>query len=411
MSVEMERSSGRVFDLALRRGQRDVHGVCPENLKPFTDLTFSAIILTLNERTSAPDFYPCQRATMRRSLMMLPVLSALLAFAVGLFRPRASLCLENLALRHQLVVYQQTVHRPRLHWPDRLFWVWLSRLWSGWQATLAFVQPRTVIAWQRQRFRDHWRRVSQQGKPGRPAVAKEVRALIQEMWQANPTWGSPRIVGELQKVGIEVTKSTVEKYRIRPSTPPSPTWKTFLNNHVKDLVSLDFFVVPTVTCKVLFVIIILAHHRRRVVHFNVTEHPTAEWTTQQVIDAFPWDEAPRYLLRDRDRVYGASFRRRVRNIGIEEVLIAPQSPWQNPYVERLIGSIRRECLDHVIVLHERHLRRLLTGYFSYYHAWRTHRALDMDAPFPRLVQPPELGSVQEVPEVGGLHHHYERRAA
>jgi putative transposase len=231
------------------------------------------------------------------------------------------------------------------------------------------------------------------------------------MWQANPTWGSPRIVGELRKVGIEVTKSTVETYRIRPSKPPSPTWKASLTNHVQDLVALDVFVVPTVTHNVLFVLLILAHDRRRVVHCNITEHPTAPWTAQQVVDAFPWDEAPRDLLRDRDRVYSASFRQRVQHMGIEEVVIAPRSPWQNPYVERLIGSIRRECLDHVIVLHERHLRRVLSAYFHYDHRWRTHRALAMDCPRARLVQQPELGLIREVPEVGGLHHHYERRAA
>jgi putative transposase len=241
-------------------------------------------------------------------------------------------------------------------------------------------------------------------------MAQEVRELIQAMWQANPTWGSPRIVGELHKLGIEVAKSTVETYRVRPRRPSSPTWKTFLTNHVQDLVALDFLVVPTVRHTVLFVLVILAHPRRRV-HFNVTEHPTAEWTAQQVIEAFPWDEAPRYLLRDRDRIYGTSFRRRVRNMDIEEVLIAPRSSWQNPYVERLIGSIRRDCLDHVMVLHERHLRRLLTGYFHYYHCWRTHRALAMGCPMPRPVQRPEDGPIREVPEVGGLHHHYERRAA
>jgi putative transposase len=231
------------------------------------------------------------------------------------------------------------------------------------------------------------------------------------MSRANPRWGSLRIVGELRKPGIHVAKSTVEKYRVRLRKPPSPTSKTFLHNHVKDLIALDFFVVPTVTHTVLFVRLILAHERRRVVHVNITEYPTAQWTAQQVVDAFPWDEAPRYLLRDRDRIYGTLFRQRVRHMCIEEVLIASQSPWQNPYVERLIGSIRRECLDHVGVPHERHLRRLLTRYFSYYHAWLTHRALDMDAPVPRLMQPPELGPIQEVPEVGGLHHHDERRAA
>jgi transposase InsO family protein len=242
-------------------------------------------------------------------------------------------------------------------------------------------------------------------------MAKEVRTLIRDMWQANPTWGSPRIVGELRKLGIDVAKSTVERYRVRRRKPPSPTWKAFLQNHVQDLVAMDFFVVPTVTYTVLFVLVILAHDRRRIMHFQVTEHPSAQWTAQQVVEAFPWDEAPRYLLRDRDRIYGDAFRQRVRHMGIAEVLIAPRSPWQNPYVERVIGSIRRECLDHVIVLHERHLRRLLTGYFQYYHHWRTHQALEMDCPVPRLVQRPEVGSIREVPEVGGLHHHYERRAA
>jgi putative transposase len=342
---------------------------------------------------------------------MVPIISALLSFVASLFRSRASLCLEHLALRHQLVVYKQTVYRPRLRWTDRVLWGWLSRLWRGWLDALIFVQPRTVIAWQRQRFRDHWRQLSQPGTPGRPTLAKEVRDLIRTMWQANPTWGAPRIVGELRKLGIEVAKSTVETYRVRPQKPPSPTWKTFLKNHEQDLVALDFFVVPTVTHKVLFVLLILAHDRRWVVHFNVTEHLTAEWTTQQIIEAFPWDKAPRYLLRDRDRIYGAYFRQRVRHMGIEEVLIAPKSPWQNPAVERLIGSIRRECLDHVIVLHERHLRRLLTAYFRYYHHWRTHRTLDMECPVPRPVQRPDVGLIHEVSEVGGLHHHYERRAA
>jgi putative transposase len=342
---------------------------------------------------------------------MPPVVSALLALVSSLLRSRWALHLQVLALQHQVAVYKQTVRRPRLSPTDRLFWSWLSCLWADWRDVLAFVQPRTVIARQRKRFRDHWRRLSQQGKPGRPTIAKDVRDLIRTMWQANPTWGAPRIVGELRKLGIDVAKSTVEKYRVRPKRPSSQTWRTFLKNHVQDLVALDFLVVPTVQHTVLFVLVFLAHHRRRVVHFNVTEHPTAAWTAQQVMDAFPWDEAPRYLLRDRDRIYGTSFRRRVRHMGIEEVVIAPRSPWQNPYVERLIGSIRRDCLDHVIVLHERHLRRLLAGYFQYYHHWRTHRALDMDGPVPRPVKRPEVVSIREVPEVGGLHHYYERRAA
>jgi putative transposase len=261
-----------------------------------------------------------------------------------------------------------------------------------------FVQPRTVIVWQQQRFRDRWRRLSQQGRPGRPAIAQEIRGLIQEMWRANPTWGSPRIVGELWKLGIHVAKSTVEKYQVRPKKPLSPTWKTFLNNHMQDLVALDFFPVPTVTFRVLFVLVILAHERRRVVHFNVTEHPTAVWTAQQVGEAFPWDEGPRYLLHDRDRIYGAAFRQRVQHIGMEAGRIAPQSPWQNPSVERLIGSIRRECLDHVLVLHEQHLQRILTRYLAYDHRWRTHLSLAMDCPEPRPVLSADRGRLVVVPE-------------
>jgi putative transposase len=257
---------------------------------------------------------------------MTPLLSALCAWMTSLLRSRASLHLENLALRYQLAVYRQTIARPRLRPTDRLFWAWLSRLWPGWHTALAFVQLRTVIAWQRQRFRDHWRRLSQRGKPGRPALTKDVRDLIRDMWQANPTWGAPRIVGELRKLGITVVKSTVEKYRIRSPRPPSPTWKTFLKNHVQDLVAMDFFTVPTVTCKVLFVLVILAHERRRVVHFNIIAHPTAAWTAQQVVKAFPWEEAPRYLLRDPDRIYATTFRQRVRRMGIDEVVIAPRSP-------------------------------------------------------------------------------------
>jgi putative transposase len=218
--------------------------------------------------------------------MMPSVVSALLAFVAALFQSHASLCLEQLALRHQLAVYRQTVHRPRLRPTDRLLWVWLSRLWTGWQAALTVVQPRTILAWQQQRVRDHWRGLSRQRPPGRPAVAKEVRQLIRDMCQANPTWSSPRIVGELHKLGIDVGKSTVETYRVRPQKPPSPTWKTFLKNHVQDLVSLDFFVVPTVTHKVLFVLVMQAHERPRVVHFNIIAHPMAEWTAQQVLEAF-----------------------------------------------------------------------------------------------------------------------------
>ncbi len=242
-------------------------------------------------------------------------------------------------------------------------------------------------------------------------MAKAVRDLICQMSSANPGWGSPRIVGELAKLNIHVAKATVEKYMVRPKKPSSPTWRAFLDNHVKDLLSIDFFVVPTVTFKVLFVFVVLVHARRRIVHFNLTEHPTAQWAAQQTSEAFPWEAAPRYLIRDRDRVYGPAFRTRVECMGIEEVLTAPRSPWQNPFAERVIGSIRRECLDHVIVLDERHLRRLLGDYFQHYHRWRCHRSLAMDCPEPRTVQGPEHGQVVEVAEAGGLYRHYERRAA
>jgi transposase InsO family protein len=268
-----------------------------------------------------------------------------------------------------------------------------------------------VVAWQRRRFRDHWRKLSQSGKPGQPAVAKEVRDLIRRISLANPLWGSPRILGELRKIGIDVAKSTVEEYMVRRRKPSSPTWMTFLHNHMTETVAVDFFVVPTVRFQILFVFLVLAHDRRRVLHFNVTANPSAEWTAQQIVEAFPWDDVPRFLLRDRDSIYGGRFKRRVANMGIEEVVIARQSPWQNPYCERLIGSIRRECLDHIIVLNERHLKRSLSDYFRYYHGFRTHLSLGMDAPDGRPVQPRDSGTVVAFPEVGGLHHHYERVAA
>jgi len=198
---------------------------------------------------------------------------------------------------------------------------------------------------------------------------------------------------------------------VKHRKPPSQTWRTFLENHVKQLVSVDFFVVPTVSFRVLYVFLVLAHERRRVVHFNVTEHPTAEWTAAQLMQAFPWDTAPRYLLRDRDRIYGNAFRTQAANMAITEVLTAPQSPWQSPYVERLIGSIRRECLDHVIVVNESSLRRHIASYVSYYRSSRCHLSLEKDSPDGRAIQPPELGRIVAVPMVGGLHHRYERRAA
>ena len=229
------------------------------------------------------------------------------------------------------------------------------------------------------------------------------------MSRENPTWGAPRIHSELQKLGIKVSEASVAKYMVRHPKPPSQTWRTFLKNHASQLASIDFFTVPTVWFEVLFVFIVLSHDRRRIVHFNVTPRPTAEWTAQQILESFPFDSAPKYLLRDRDRIYGYEFQKQVEAIGITEVLSAPRSPWQNPYVERVIGSIRRECLDHVIVLNEESLRRTLVSYLSYYHRSRLHLSLDKDSLDPRPVQ--SVGEVVAIPEVGGLHHRYQRRAA
>jgi transposase InsO family protein len=240
---------------------------------------------------------------------------------------------------------------------------------------------------------------------------RELTDLVLKIAEANPLWGAPRIHGELLKLGIEVSERTVSRLMPKRRKPPSQTWRAFLNNHVMDLVSIDFFTVPTAAFRVLVVLVVLAHHRRRVIHFNVTEHPTAWWTGQQMVEAFPEDTAPRYVLRDRDKIYGCDFRERIQSMNIEEVLSAPVSPWQRAYVERLIGSIRRDCLDHVIILGERHLRTILKSYLEYYHCSRTHLALAKDTPEPREVQRRELGAVVELPEVGGLHHRYERRAA
>jgi putative transposase len=229
------------------------------------------------------------------------------------------------------------------------------------------------------------------------------------MAAANVTWGAPRIHGELLKLGLEVSERTVSRLMPKQRKDPSQTWKTFLTNHVGQLVSIDFFTIPTLQLRLLFVFVVLAHERRRVLHFNVTQHPTAEWTAQQIIEAFPEDAVPRYLIRDRDGVYGGHFRNRVQGMGIQEVLTAAQSPWQNPFAERLIGSIRRECLNHVIVLGERHLRCTLKRYIRYYLDSRTHLSLEKDSPDSRSIQ--SVGEIIAIPHVGGLHHRYERRVA
>jgi transposase InsO family protein len=327
------------------------------------------------------------------------------------FRSRASLQLEILALRHQLGVLQRSVKRPKLTPADRFLWAWLSEIWAGWRSALVIVQPATVVAWHRKGFRLFWTWKVRHGQPGRPAVQKDVRELIRTMSRENPLWGAPRIHGELLKLGIDVGETSVGKYMVRRRKPPSQTWRTFLENHVKTMVSVDFFTVPTIRFQVLYVFLVLAHDRRRILHFGVTAYPTAEWTAQQLRDAFPWDTAPRYLLRDRDRIFGDEFTKQVKDMGIKQVLSAPRSPWQRAYVERLIGTLRRECLDHVIVFNETSLYRHVKSFLAYYHESRTHLSLAKDAPESRPVQRPEIGRIAAIPEVGGLHHRYERRAA
>jgi len=293
----------------------------------------------------------------------------LLLSMVGLFFSAPDIrepALETLALRQQLLVMKRKCPRPRLRRVDRLFWVWLSGVWNNWREALVIVRPETVVSWHRRGFRLFWTWISRRRRSGRLGVSREVRDLVRKMAVANPLWGAPRIHGELLKLGIDISERTVSRLMPKPRKPPSQTWRAFLDNHLAELVSIDFFTVPTATFRVLFVLVVLVHHRRRVIHFNVTEHPSAAWTAQQMAEAF---------------------------------------------AERLVGSIRRECLDHVIVLGEKHLRRILRSYFDYYGQSRTHLSLGKDAPLARRVQPPEAGIVVELPQVGGLHHRYERRAA
>ena len=342
---------------------------------------------------------------------MKTILVTLGATLADLLRSRASLQLEILALRQQLaMVADRDRKRLSFHKSERIFWVWLYRLWPACLQTLKIFKPDTLVRWHRKGFRLYWTWKSRPRQGGRPAIDPDVRKLIRTMSRNNIGWGAPRIHGELKMLGIEISESTVAKYMIRHCNPPSQTWRTFLENHATELVSVDFFTVPTATFRILYVFVILHHERREIVHFNVTEHPTAQWTAQQLVEAFPFDSAPRYLLRDRDSIYGGRFRNRVKSLGIDEVLTAPRSPWQNPYVERIIGSIRRECLNHVIIINERHLRRQLKSYSIYYHEARTHLSLDKQSPVPRSIEPPEQGKVVAIPHVGGLHHEYRRAA-
>src|SRR4030088_3816835 len=320
------------------------------------------------------------------------------------FKTRARLEAEIVMLRHQLNVLRRRVpSKPKWAVADRLLFVWLHRLFPSLLNAITIVRPETVIRWHRTGFRLYWRWKSR-SRGGRPKVPIEIRRLIREMSLANPPWGAPRIHGELLKLGIEVAQSTVAKYMARRGRGPSQTWNTFLRNHTAGIAATDFLIVPTIGFRLLFVLVVLRHQRRRVISLSVTANPTAEWIARQITHAFPWSEAPDYLIRDRDGSYGHAVTRRLAAMGIRDHPMAPRSPWQNGHAERLIGSIRRECLGHVVVFGEAHLRRILAAYTGYYNELRTHLSLGKDAPSNRPIR--RLGKLAARPILGGLHHQY-----
>ena len=323
---------------------------------------------------------------------------------VGLFRSRASLEAEIVALRHQLnILRRKSPKRPILGSIDRLIFARLYGLAPGVLSALAIVSPETVIRWHRAGFRSYWRWRSR-SRGGRPKTPPDVRHLIRDISVANPLWGAPRIHGELLKLGIDVGQTTVAKYMAPGRRPPSQGWKTFLRNHADGIVSMDLFVVPTISFQLLYGLLILRHGRREILWLGATTHPSAEWISRQLTEAYGWEQGPRYLVRDRDSIYGDVFIRRLRAMGIRDRPTAPRSPWQNGYCERLIGSIRRDCLDHVVVFGEQHLRHLLRSYANYYNQARTHLSLNKDAPVSRAIQ--TVGRILPLPVLGGLHHQF-----
>jgi transposase InsO family protein len=323
------------------------------------------------------------------------------------FKPRPRLEVEILILRHQLNVLQQRTPRRRLHlrWVDRALFIWLYRRYPRILDAMSIVRPETVVRWHRKGLAHYWRWKSR-SPGGRPRIAQEVRDLIRRMSFENPLWGATKIHGELLKLGIAVAQSTVSIYMVPRRDRPLQTWKTFLRNHMEGIASVDLFVVPTIAFQQLFAFLVLGHKRRQLLWFAVTRNPTAEWLARQITEAFPWDTAPKYLIRDNDRAFGVAFRVRIRAMGIRDRPTSFRSPWQNGLVERLIGSARRECTDHVIVFNEEHLRRILSKYASYYNEVRTHLSLGKDAPCTRAIE--RFGDIIAQPILGGLHHRYAR---
>jgi transposase InsO family protein len=337
---------------------------------------------------------------------MIALICFVLAVLASPFKSKSRLEAENAVLRHQLIVLRRRVRgRAQPTNNDRWFLVQMYRWFPSILKVATIVQPETLVSWHRAGFRCYWRWKSN-SRGGRPRIELELRALIRLMSTENQLWGAPRIHGELLKLGFGVAQSTVAKYMVKRRGPPSQGWKTFLRNHAPDIAAMDLFVVPTIGFKLLYGFVIVRIDRRDLVWINVTTNPTAEWVARQITGAFPWDMAPRYMIRDRDRIYGMVVTRRLRAMGIRDKPIAPASPWQNGFAERLIGSIRRECLDHVIVLGEAHLRRILKFYARYYNGVRTHRSLNKDPPDSRPVQRSGLISSHAI--LGGLHHHYAR---
>jgi transposase InsO family protein len=334
---------------------------------------------------------------------MIALIRFVLAVLASLIKSKSRLEAENAALRQQLIVLGRKAQGcAGLTNGDRWFFVQLYRWFPSILEVLTIVQPETVCVGTGSAFRHYWHWKLRRG--GRPQLHNELRVLIRQMCAENPLWGAPRIHGELLKLGFEVSQSSVAKYMVRRRGTPSQGWRTFLRNHAADIAAMDLFVVRTISFDLLYALVIGGLDRRALIWIDVTRHPTAEWVAGQITEAFPRNEAPRYLVHDRDRVFGTIVTRRMRALGIRDKPIAPFSPWQNGYAERLIGSIRRECLDHVIVFGERHLRALLRNYQNYYNECRTHLSLDKDAPLSRAVQP--NGRITANPVLGGLHHQY-----